>query len=157
MKKTSYWIYSCLKGWFGWVVSPLLGGGDHWFDSCQIAIFTIQNILQCAVGNVKLAKKLRSGAVLVEVDSPSLWRSERCQWRPGLMQKSKSHRINLLTIVAMSWDAVIFETVMMLGWRMHCGVKVSLPWNTSRQKKDNKLQPTNTFILTFISVNTEVY
>ena len=33
------------------------------------SIFTIQKLLQCAVGTVKSAKKIRSGAVLIEVDS----------------------------------------------------------------------------------------
>ena len=33
------------------------------------SIFTIQKLLQCAVGTVKSAKKIRYGAVLIEVDS----------------------------------------------------------------------------------------
>ena len=33
------------------------------------SIFTIQKLLQCAVGTVKSAKKIRSDAVLIEVDS----------------------------------------------------------------------------------------
>jgi len=88
-KKTSYRIYSCLED-----------DSDESFphflvveatDSTPIkhSIFTIQKIFQCAVRNAKSAKKLRYGAVLVEVTS----RSERCLWRPGLIQKSVSpHR-----------------------------------------------------------------
>ena len=33
------------------------------------SIFVIQKLLQCAVGNVKSAKKIRSGAILLEVES----------------------------------------------------------------------------------------
>jgi len=60
----SYWIMSR-----GWAVFPLLGGGDHWWDSCQMFYVYYSKILQCAVGNVKLTTKLHSGAVLVEVYS----------------------------------------------------------------------------------------
>jgi hypothetical protein len=39
------------------------------FSQSKYSIFAIQKLLKCAVGDVKSPKKLRNGAVLIEVTS----------------------------------------------------------------------------------------
>jgi len=81
-------------------------------DSTPInhSIFTIQKILHGAVGNAKSAKKLRSGAVLVEVTSkPMAKRAMSMTTWVDTEIKVSPHRS--LKAAAMSSDAVLFETV----------------------------------------------
>jgi len=83
------------------------------FIPIKLSIFTIQKILQCAVRNVKSAKKLRSGAVLVEVDSkPMVKRAlSMTTWLDTEIKVIPHRSLNSSRV---SSDALIFETVMML-------------------------------------------
>jgi len=76
-----------------------------WFKKSFSVLSKMQNLLK----NYAVVQSLLRW-------TPSLWQGERCRWRPGLIQKSKSHRTDLLTAVTVSSDAMIFKTVMIMRW-----------------------------------------
>ena len=76
------------------------------------SIFTIQKILQCAVGNVKSAKKLRNGVVLFEVDSKQM-ATRALAMTNWLNIDLRSHLIDPSIAAGASSDVAIFVIVRM--------------------------------------------
>jgi len=121
-------------------------------DSTPIkySIFTIQKILQCAVGNVKSAKKLRSGAVLVEVNSKPMAKRAMSMttWVDTAIKVSPHRSLNSSRGVIRCRDFRDCDDHEVMDALRSQGV---IDVKHIQAKKDNVLQPTNTFILTFSS------
>jgi len=112
------------------------------------SIFTIQKLLQCAVGNVKTAKKLRSGAVLIEVDNKRMASRalDMKNWLNTEVKVSPHRSLNSCRGVIRCRDFKDCADDEVLDALRSQGV-------TSVKhimiKKGDKSEPSNTFILTF--------
>ena len=121
----------------------------------NLSIFAMQNILKCAVGDIKSAKKMRNGAVLLEVKSKT--QSERAlsmtQWvNPNNMEqpfhiKVTPHRsLNSSKGVIRCRDLRDCSEDEVLDALRPEGVTHV---KHIMSKKESAVSPTNTFILTF--------
>jgi len=126
------------------------------------SIFKIQKILQCAVGNAKSTKNY--GAVIVEVTSKSMakWALSMRTWVDTEIKVSPHRSLNSSRGVIRCCDFRDCDDLQVMDALRSQGF---IDVKHIKAKKDNILQPTNTFILTFsclsppksIKAATEVY
>jgi hypothetical protein len=114
----------------------------------KLSIFTIQKLLQCGVGNVKSAKKLRNGSVLIEVESQLMATRAlaMANWLGTDIRVSAHRSLNSSRGVIRCRDlrdCSDEEVLEALRSQAVIGIK------HVQAKKDGKLEPTNTFILNF--------
>ena len=114
----------------------------------DFSIFTIQKILQCAVGNVKSAKKLRNGTVLLEVDSKQMATRALAMtnWLNIDIKVTPHRSLNSSRGVIRCRDFRECEDAEVLDALRSQGVTAL---KHIRLRKGDQTEPTNTFILTF--------
>lgn len=114
----------------------------------KYSIFAIQKILLSAVGSVKSARKLRSGAVLIEVTSRAQYcNAMKMQMWVDIPVKVSEHRsLNSCRGVIRCRDFRDCDDTEVLEALRPEGVTDIKHIKT---KRNGELQPTNTFILTF--------
>ena len=114
----------------------------------NLSIFGIQKLLKCAVGDVKSAKKLRSGAVLVEVSSKQQADNalKMTTWVDVPIKVTPHRSLNSSKGVIRSRDLRDCDEAEVLDALRAEGV-THVKHLTS--KRDGAVFPTNTFILTF--------
>jgi hypothetical protein len=112
------------------------------------SIFAIQKMVQCAVGTVKSAKKLRSGVVLIEVESKSMatralsmksWYNTEIKVTPHRSLNSSRGIIRCRDFRDCE-DNEVLDALRAQGVTNVKHISV---------KKEGKFEPTNTFILSF--------
>jgi hypothetical protein len=111
-------------------------------------IFAIQKFLQCGIGDVKVAKKLANGTILVEVSSKeqALKAIKMTKWFDTPISVTPHRSLNSCRGVIRCRelrDCDDTEVLAALGPQGVVEVKHILT------KRNEKLEPTNTFILTF--------
>lgn len=117
-------------------------------QNITLSIFGIQKLLRCAVGEVKSAKKLRNGSVLVEVCSKA--QADRAlkmtTWVDVPVKASPHRSLNSSKGVIRCRDFRDCDDVEVLDALRSQGVTTV---KHIMSKKNGKTEPTNTFIVTF--------
>jgi hypothetical protein len=114
----------------------------------NLSIFEIQKLLSCAVGDIESAKKLRNGSVLVEVRN-KIQADTALQMTNWVSQPVK---VNAHRSLNMSWGIIRcrefrdFDEAEVLNALSAQGVTSA---KRLMAKRNNMLEPTNTFVLTF--------
>ena len=114
----------------------------------KYSIFAIQKILLAAVGTVRSAKKIRSGAVLIEVASKQQFTNamKMTTWIDVPVKVSEHRSLNSSRGVIRCREFRDCEDEEVLDALRSQGVTAI---KHIKSKRDGELQPTNTFILTF--------
>lgn len=112
------------------------------------SIFAIQKVATCAIGQVKSAKKLRSGSILLEVVSRAQYESAMAltKWVDVDVQVTEHRGLNSSRGVIRCREFRDCSNEEILEALQSQGVTAVRQINARR---NGKLEPTNTFILTF--------
>jgi hypothetical protein len=112
------------------------------------SIFAIQKFASCAIGAIKLAKKLRSGSLLLEVRTKGQYDNamELTRWGDVNVKVSEHRGLNTCRGVVRCRDLRDCSEEDILEALQSQKVTAVRHIHT---KKDGKTMPTNTFILTF--------
>ena len=114
----------------------------------NLSSFGLQKLLSCAVGDIKSAKMLRNGSVLVEVRNKNQADTalKLTNWVTQPVKVTAHRSLNMSRSIIRWREFRDCDDTEVLNALSSQGVISAKRWMS---KRNNKLEPTNTFVLTF--------